>query len=114
MNINSTTDHATRRSVIALGFLRRQPDAPHITPEPPEWPNRAACRDHDRELFFPDTPGETIFAKRICQGCPVKNECLEWALEVEAGEPESYGVFGGMAARTRRRMIWKSRKAPAA
>ena len=38
-------------------------------------------------------------AKKICAGCPVKQECLEYAL----ANREQYGVWGGMTFAERRR-----------
>src|SRR5215467_9689142 len=56
------------------------------------WRNRAACRDTSPELFFPiGTTGVALdqidAAKRVCTGCPVASECLEFALATnqEAG-----------------------------
>ena len=34
---------------------------------------------------------QDIFAKQICQRCPIKSDCLLWALE----RGELYGVWGG-------------------
>lgn len=68
------------------------------------WMDRAACRGKDLELFFPDEPrlphlpDPDVAAKRICAGCPVREECLTYAL----GKPETEGVWGGMSAHERR------------
>ena len=60
------------------------------------WRERAACRHADPELFFPI--GETgpalrqvDEAKRICQACPVRTRCLDWALDHGVAS----GVWGG-------------------
>lgn len=49
-----------------------------------------ACRTADPDLFFSFHPGQ---AKAICAGCPVKAECLEYALDGR----ELYGVWGGLS-----------------
>ena len=50
------------------------------------WVALAACRDADPELFFSDGDGRgTAVALRICAGCPVNEECLEWALTGPGG-----------------------------
>jgi WhiB family redox-sensing transcriptional regulator len=64
------------------------------------WRDRAACRDADVELFFPEKGGSTRPAKAICATCPVQAPCLQWALE--AGE--RWGVYGGKSERERRRL----------
>lgn len=62
------------------------------------WRAEAACQGMDVELFFPERGGDTKVAKEICGRCPVQGECAEYAWE--AGEP--HGIWGGVAARTRR------------
>ncbi|MFI6510060.1 WhiB family transcriptional regulator [Streptosporangium sp. NPDC050855] len=64
-----------------------------------EWMSRAACRDEDLMLFFPgegerppDRDDRERYAKRLCGWCPVRSECLDYALE----QPERYGTWGGM------------------
>lgn len=67
------------------------------------WQSRAECRGEDTEMFF-STDHEDE-AKAVCGWCPVRGECLDWAI----GLNTSYGVYGGMtaderAAERRRRM----------
>lgn len=69
----------------------------------PEWTERAACRDTDPELFFPiGSVGLALeqvdAAKAVCARCPVRTECLDWALRVG----EAYGVWGGTTPEERR------------
>jgi WhiB family transcriptional regulator, redox-sensing transcriptional regulator len=68
--------------------------------EPPEWQERALCAQTDPEAFFPEKGGSTREAKRICSGCDVKAECLEYAL----ANDERFGIWGGMSERERRRL----------
>ena len=55
------------------------------------WQERARCREHDPEIFFPEKGGSSREAKRICAECPVRIECLNYALRRD----ERYGVWGG-------------------
>lgn len=68
------------------------------------WAAYASCRDADPEMFFPREPGDATAAIRVCNGCPVRDECLDWALEMRI----SYGVWGGTTERERRRMLRRS------
>jgi WhiB family transcriptional regulator, redox-sensing transcriptional regulator len=59
----------------------------------------AACRELDPELFFPvGAPGFPAYdrqvaqARDVCAGCPVRAECLEFALAAGI----DFGVFGGI------------------
>ena len=71
--------------------------------------NQASCRGgKNRELFFLLTekdPTEVAatqidHAKNICRSCPVRNQCLDWALE----SGQDAGVWGGMTAIERREL----------
>ncbi|MDX6335165.1 MAG: WhiB family transcriptional regulator, redox-sensing transcriptional regulator, partial [Streptosporangiaceae bacterium] len=44
--------------------------------------------------------GSTREAKKVCRGCEVRVECLEYALEHD----ERFGIWGGLSERERRRM----------
>jgi WhiB family redox-sensing transcriptional regulator len=66
----------------------------------PEWMERAACRGEDPALFFPSVGGNAAKARTICAACSVRQECLSYAL----ADPESAGVWGGIAERERRRL----------
>ncbi len=65
-----------------------------------QWQDRALCAQTDPEAFFPEKGGSTREAKRICQGCEVKSECLEYALHND----ERFGIWGGLSERERRRL----------
>jgi WhiB family redox-sensing transcriptional regulator len=45
----------------------------------------------DPELFFAESPARLEQAKRLCADCPVREMCLDGALE----RREPYGVWGG-------------------
>ena len=65
-----------------------------------EWQERALCAQTDPEAFFPEKGGSTREAKRICQGCEVRAECLEYAL----AHDERFGIWGGLSERERRKL----------
>lgn len=64
------------------------------------WQERALCAQTDPEAFFPEKGGSTREAKRICTGCEVRAECLEYAL----AHDERFGIWGGLSERERRRL----------
>ncbi|MEY3019155.1 MAG: putative transcriptional regulator, WhiB family [Actinomycetota bacterium] len=64
------------------------------------WMIDARCLDADPEAFFPEKGGSTREAKRICSACPVRDECLEYAL----ANDERFGIWGGLSERERRRV----------
>ncbi len=75
-----------------------------ISPAP--WTELSACRGSERALFFPPDVSERkeqrlkreLAAKRICQSCPVRDDCLASALE----RNESHGIWGGLNELERR------------
>ncbi|CAA9407107.1 MAG: Transcription_WhiB [uncultured Quadrisphaera sp.] len=64
------------------------------------WQDRALCSQTDPEAFFPEKGGSTREAKRVCLGCDVRVECLEYAL----ANDERFGIWGGLSERERRRV----------
>jgi WhiB family redox-sensing transcriptional regulator len=75
------------------------PDFRNIT-RPPEWMVDGLCAQVDPELWFPEKGGSTREAKQLCTRCPVRAECLAYAL----ANDERFGVWGGASERDRRRM----------
>jgi WhiB family redox-sensing transcriptional regulator len=68
-----------------------------------DWRHQAACLNEDPELFFPvGNTGPALMqiaeAKKVCRVCPVREACLQWALD--AGQ--DHGVWGGMSEDERR------------
>ena len=63
------------------------------------WRDAAACRGVDPEVFFPERGESVAKAKKVCAGCPVRDECLEYAEETL----QKFGVWGGLSERQRRR-----------
>lgn len=63
------------------------------------WQEAAACRGEDIGLFFgpegerqPERDVRERKAKAVCGRCPVRAECLDYAI----AKPERYGIWGGM------------------
>lgn len=75
------------RAIISL--VSYQQNMPSWTKDP-----RRHCLGFPTEWFFGDDEG-----KKVCRGCPVKDQCLEYALE--HGE---LGIWGGTSERERRRL----------
>jgi len=61
---------------------------------------RALCAQTDPEAFFPEKGGSTREAKKVCTGCEVRAECLEYALKND----ERFGIWGGLSERERRKL----------
>jgi WhiB family redox-sensing transcriptional regulator len=64
------------------------------------WQVDALCAQTDPEAFFPEKGGSTRDAKRICETCEVRSECLDYALQND----ERFGIWGGLSERERRRL----------
>jgi hypothetical protein len=86
---------ATTRATV------REPLAGHV--QPGDFRHRAACRAVDPEVFFPAAESGPRYearvriAKAVCAGCPVREQCLTWAL---SALPD--GIAGGMTEQERR------------
>jgi WhiB family transcriptional regulator, redox-sensing transcriptional regulator len=68
-----------------------------------DWRLLAACSRADPELFFPVSRSgpsldQVTQAKAICAGCPVRQQCLAFALDTR----QDHGVWGGMSEEERR------------
>jgi Transcription factor WhiB len=70
------------------------------TAAPDVWKLDGVCRQVDPELWFPDKGQSARVATRICAACPVRAECLAYALERD----ERFGVWGGLSERERRKL----------
>jgi hypothetical protein len=86
---------ATTRATV------REPLAGHVRQG--DFRHRAACRAVDPEVFFPAAESgpryeaRVLIAKAVCAGCPVREQCLTWALSTL---PD--GIAGGMTEHERR------------
>lgn len=64
------------------------------------WQVGARCLEVDPEVFFPERGGSSKAARAVCNDCPVKVECLRYAL----ANREQFGIWGGTSERERRRL----------
>ncbi len=78
------------RDIPAPGFL--------VKPEP--WMLDASCAPAgvDQSIFFPGRGDNVNRAITICNDCPVRAQCLEYALD----HGEHFGIWGGTTERGRR------------
>ncbi len=83
-------------------------------PSPPVSLADAACKGADLGLFFgPDSEFVTgrrdreAKAKAICARCPVRPDCLAYALDTR----EAYGIWGGLNEDERRAILRRQRSA---
>jgi len=73
------------------------------------WQFRAACRGEDSGLFFApsyferkeEKDAREARARAICVHCPVREECLEYALRIR----EPHGIWGGLNELERRTVL---------
>lgn len=68
-------------------------------PPPPlgGWVGEAVCRGVRSDVFFPPSGVRPVEALRLCGVCPVRVECLEYAIE----NHQHWGVWGGLTERQR-------------
>jgi WhiB family transcriptional regulator, redox-sensing transcriptional regulator len=69
-----------------------------LTPGMGDWVEQAHCGGVNPDLFFPERGASTRDAKAVCRVCPVREECLDYALAAN----ERFGIWGGLSERERR------------
>lgn len=79
-----TPDLSTQLATRLLAEARADPAR--------KWAADALCAGTDPELFFPagDKPG--MEARCVCASCPVRENCLAYAIIAE----EPFGIWGGL------------------
>lgn len=73
------------------------------------WQLKAACRGPHAVVFFPPAHFERKDeklereqrAKMICARCPVRHECLDYALAIR----EQHGIWGGLSESERKSLL---------
>jgi WhiB family transcriptional regulator, redox-sensing transcriptional regulator len=75
-------------------YLRRQ-----------KWQSQALCRWHRTEQFFRSPTADISAVKVACGACPVRQECLAYAL----GDETLQVVWGGSTERERERRAMRRR-----
>lgn len=79
----------------------------HTQARETDWREQGACRQTDPEIFY--TYGAERAAKAFCQGCDVRDACLQDALR----RAEPWGVWGGLDEKERRKLLRDSGLRPA-
>lgn len=76
------------------------------------WHRQAACTEPEVNpaWFHSSDVREVKHAVRVCKGCPVSNECLQYALSSD----DNWGVWGGLTDRQRRSLSRQRRLRPMA
>lgn len=65
----------------------------------PTWHNLANCRNVSGRIFFEEAVRIIVKeAKAVCNKCPVRERCLDFAIR-----NEEVGIWGGMTTTERRR-----------
>lgn len=73
------------------------------------WKAGALCAQTDPTIFFPEPGESTRYAKQTCMACPVRRNCLNYALDTS----QMFGVWGGVDEKELRRLV-RARRAEAA
>lgn len=66
------------------------------------------CMQIDPELWFPEKGDANRAAIRFCGQCPVQQACLRYALKTD----QKYGIWGGLTADQRSRLLGRGRGRP--
>jgi WhiB family redox-sensing transcriptional regulator len=75
-----------------------------------DWMAEGNCTRVPPSTFFPSDGVGVDIARKICENCPVKSPCLEYALVNRI----DHGVWGGTSERERRRILRQRRQRAAA
>jgi WhiB family redox-sensing transcriptional regulator len=73
------------------------------------WRSLAACKGAEPDLWFPEPGEDARPALAVCDGCPVRRECLADALHA----PEKFGIWGGLPEVGRRAIRRQGRRGAA-
>src|SRR4051812_29825276 len=64
------------------------------------WADLGSCVSSDPDIFFPERGENTSYARSECRGCPVRHQCLDYAMTTG----QKFGIWGGMTPAQRRRL----------
>jgi WhiB family redox-sensing transcriptional regulator len=84
---------------VTARALAWSPGAPDREREE-DWRDWASCAEVGWEAFFPGAYQRFEAARRVCEGCPVAEECLADALETG----DFHGIRGGLTGDERREL----------
>lgn len=90
---------SSRRRSIKAHSPWESPGRVDLRLEVPTWTKDALCAEIGVEPYFNNYER----AKASCRGCPVINECLEWALNFNE-DTDRYGIFGGTSPAERKKL----------
>jgi WhiB family transcriptional regulator, redox-sensing transcriptional regulator len=98
------------RRYYQMRFTVREADRANVYAfDPPKgWRHRAACVGSDPAMWFPEDDAGVAECVAVCEGCPVRQECLTAALVETRGSYDEVGVRGGLTPAERkslRRML---------
>jgi WhiB family redox-sensing transcriptional regulator len=65
-----------------------------------DWKEGGACRQIDPDTWFAENGHQLRQARTVCEGCDVRERCLEYALENDI----YHGLWGNKSPLERRRM----------
>lgn len=71
-----------------------------VDTESTSWMAQGRCRQVDRDVFFPRDGHGVSVALEICRRCPVRAQCLAYAIDQHI----EHGIWGGTSERERRRL----------
>lgn len=84
-----------------------RPGDRHESKTPGRWADRAACEGQPGSMFFPGPGDSNAPAKAVCARCPVRADCLEFAVATS----QHHGIWGGLSERERERLRRARRRA---
>ncbi len=88
-------------TVRATALTSARHDNPFDGFRPEPWTQDAACVEVNPELFYENPRANVALAAiKVCGGCPVQAECLDYGLRID----DRYGVYGGLTPGQRQRM----------
>ena len=71
----------------------------------PDWHEDAECAKpinaKHQDAFFANKPSQQNPAFKLCEQCPVRQECLKWGLETK----QTWGIWGGLNYKKIRRTL---------
>jgi len=98
--LNRRTMRGTSTIAVEVGtttpVLRRQAAAT-AERNAKGWEDDAACKGMSARLFFAERGSNLTEAKKVCAGCPVREECFDYAIAAR----EQFGCWGGVCFGTR-------------
>jgi WhiB family redox-sensing transcriptional regulator len=82
-------------------FIEFIEDEDHTIVDDMEWRKHAACSGLDTQWWFAEhNPKANAYARKVCGACPVREDCLEFALNNNI----RFGLWGGVPESKRSRI----------